>query len=119
MHRRSRATSFASLVWSDDVAKTPTTGQTVVFIVDLCHPQRSALDVQPFSQARLTPGTKYMLAVGRHGQLHGKDRERLGKSPPTWGFLPLFPVRNVSVRTPHTIRESRYFASLLRSKNAT
>jgi len=38
-----------SKVWSDDVAKTPTTGQTVVFIVDLRHPQRSAVDVQSFS----------------------------------------------------------------------
>jgi hypothetical protein len=36
-------------VWSDDVAKPPTPGQTVVFIVDLRHPQRSAVDVQSFS----------------------------------------------------------------------
>ncbi len=40
---------FRSKVWSDEVAKTPTTGQTVVFIVDLRHPQRSVVDVQSFS----------------------------------------------------------------------
>jgi hypothetical protein len=38
-----------SKVWSDDVAKPPTPGQTVVFIVDLRHPERSAVDVQSFS----------------------------------------------------------------------
>jgi hypothetical protein len=38
-----------SKVWSDDVAKPPTPGQTVVFIVDLRHPEHSALDVQSFS----------------------------------------------------------------------
>jgi hypothetical protein len=40
---------FRSKVWSDDVAKAPTPGQTVVFIVDLRHPERSAVDVQSFS----------------------------------------------------------------------
>jgi hypothetical protein len=40
---------FRSKVWADDVAKTPTPGQTVVFIVDLRHPQHSAVDVQSFS----------------------------------------------------------------------
>ena len=40
---------FRSKVWSDDVAKPPTPGQTVVFIVDLRHPQHSAADVQSFS----------------------------------------------------------------------
>ena len=38
-----------SKVWSDDVAKPPTPGQTVVFIIDLRHLQRSAVDVQSFS----------------------------------------------------------------------
>ena len=38
-----------SKVWADDVAKTPTPGQTVVFIVDLRHPEHSAVDVQSFS----------------------------------------------------------------------
>jgi len=40
---------FHSKVWSDDIAKTPTTGQTVAFIVDLHHPQHSAVDLQSFS----------------------------------------------------------------------
>ncbi len=40
---------FCSKVWSDEVAKTPTTGQTVVFIVDLRHPQRYAVDGQSLS----------------------------------------------------------------------
>ena len=40
---------FRSKVWSDDVAKQPTTGQTVVFIADIRHPHRSAVDVQSFS----------------------------------------------------------------------
>jgi hypothetical protein len=40
---------FRSRIWSDDVAKPPATGQTVVFIVDLRHPQHSAVDVQSFS----------------------------------------------------------------------
>ena len=40
---------FRSKVWSDDVAKPPTPGQTVVFIVDLRHPQHSAVDLQSFS----------------------------------------------------------------------
>jgi hypothetical protein len=43
---------FRSKVWSDDVAKPPTAGQTVVFIVDRRHPQRSAVDVQSFSSSR-------------------------------------------------------------------
>jgi hypothetical protein len=36
-------------VWSEDVAKPPTPGQTVVFLVDLRQPGRSAVDVQSFS----------------------------------------------------------------------
>jgi hypothetical protein len=40
---------FRSKFWSDDVAKKPTTGQTVVFIADIRHPHRSAVDVQSFS----------------------------------------------------------------------
>jgi hypothetical protein len=40
---------FRSKVGSDEVARTPTPGQTVVFIVDLRHPQHSAADVQSFS----------------------------------------------------------------------
>ena len=40
---------FRSKIWSDDVAKTPTLGQTAVFIVDLHHPARSTADVQSFS----------------------------------------------------------------------
>ena len=40
---------FRSKVWSDDVAKPPTTGQTVVFIVGLRHPQRCAVDLQSLS----------------------------------------------------------------------
>jgi hypothetical protein len=38
-----------SKVWSDEVAKPPTPGQMVVFIVDLRHPERSEVDVQSFS----------------------------------------------------------------------
>jgi hypothetical protein len=38
-----------SKVWGDDVAKPPTPVQTVVFIVDFRHPERSAVDVQSFS----------------------------------------------------------------------
>ena len=40
---------FRSKVWSDDVAKKPTTGQTVVFIADIRYPHHSAMDVQSFS----------------------------------------------------------------------
>jgi hypothetical protein len=40
---------FRSKVWSDEVASPATPGQTVVFIVDLRHPGRSAVDVQFFS----------------------------------------------------------------------
>ena len=40
---------FRSKVWSDDVVKTPTLGQTAVFIVDLHHPDRSSADPQSFS----------------------------------------------------------------------
>jgi hypothetical protein len=36
---------FRSKLWSDDVAKPPTTGQTVVFIVDPRHPEHSAVGV--------------------------------------------------------------------------
>jgi len=41
--------TFRSKAWPDDVAKTPTTGQTIVFIVDLRHPQCSAVDLQSLS----------------------------------------------------------------------
>jgi hypothetical protein len=40
---------FRSKLWSDDVAKPPTTEQTVVFIVDPRHPEHSGADVQSFS----------------------------------------------------------------------
>jgi len=40
---------FRGKVWTDDVAKTPTRGQAVVFLVNLRHPERSAVDVQSFS----------------------------------------------------------------------
>jgi hypothetical protein len=40
---------LGSKVWSDDVAKAPTPGQTVVFIVDIRHSERSAVAVQSFS----------------------------------------------------------------------
>jgi hypothetical protein len=40
---------FRSKLWSDDVAKPPATGQTVVFIVDPRHPEHPAADVQSFS----------------------------------------------------------------------
>ena len=40
---------FRGKVWAEEVAKTPTPGQTVVFIVNLRHPERSAVDVQSFS----------------------------------------------------------------------
>src|SRR5437588_2246917 len=50
MHaQRKQRSLLHSKVWSDDVAKPPTPGQTVVFIVDLRHPERSAVDVQSFS----------------------------------------------------------------------
>ena len=41
--------TFRSKVWSDDVAKTPTAGDTIVFIVDLRHPQQYAVDLQSLS----------------------------------------------------------------------
>src|SRR2546421_2453534 len=45
MHAQTKQSyTFRSKLWSDDVAKPPTTGQTVVFIVDLRHPQHSAVD---------------------------------------------------------------------------
>ena len=40
---------FRGKVWADDVAKTPTPGQTVVLIVDPRPPERPAVDVQSFS----------------------------------------------------------------------
>lgn len=50
MHAQTKQSyTFRSKIWSDDVAKPPTTGQTVVFIVDLRHPQHSAVDVQSIS----------------------------------------------------------------------
>ena len=50
MHARTKQRFiFRSKVWSDDVAKPPTKGQTVVFIVDLRHPERSTVDVQSFT----------------------------------------------------------------------
>ena len=44
-----RSYYFRSKIWFDDVAKKPTPGQTVVFIADIRHPHRSAVDVQSFS----------------------------------------------------------------------
>jgi hypothetical protein len=41
--------TFCSKVWSDDVAKIPTAGDAIIFIVDLRHPQRYALDLQSTS----------------------------------------------------------------------
>ena len=38
-----------SKVWSDEVAKPPTSGHTVVFLLNLRRPDRSAVDVQSFS----------------------------------------------------------------------
>jgi hypothetical protein len=67
---------FRSKLWSDDVAKPPTTGQRVVFIVDPRHPEHSAADVQSFSSARLLSSTKSMRAVGRQGYLQGRSWER-------------------------------------------
>jgi hypothetical protein len=50
MHARTKQRYLLhSKVWSDDVAKPPTPGQTVVFIVDPRHPQHSVVDVQSFS----------------------------------------------------------------------
>src|SRR5437868_10366848 len=40
---------FSSKIWSDEVAKTPTVGDTIVFIVNLRHPQQYAVDVQSLS----------------------------------------------------------------------
>jgi len=45
---RQSCTSYSN-VWSDDVAKTPTAGDTIVIIVDLRHPQCSAVDLRSFS----------------------------------------------------------------------
>jgi hypothetical protein len=44
-----RSYFFHSKVWFDDVAKKPTPGQTVVFIADIRHPDRSSVEVQSFS----------------------------------------------------------------------
>ncbi len=41
--------TFRGKVWADDIAKIPTTRQTIVFIVDLRHPQRYAVDLQSLS----------------------------------------------------------------------
>src|SRR6266699_1504655 len=47
MHSQTKQSyTFRSKVWSDDVAKTPTAGDTIVFIVDLRHPQQYAVDLQ-------------------------------------------------------------------------
>ena len=43
--------TFRSKVWSDEVAKTPTKGQTIVFMVDLRHPQRYTVDLQSLSDS--------------------------------------------------------------------
>ncbi len=43
--------TFRSKVWSDEVAKTPTKGHTIVFIVDLRHPQRYTVDLQSLSDS--------------------------------------------------------------------
>lgn len=40
---------FRSKAWSDDVAKLPTVGDTIVFIVGLRHPQHYAVDWQSLS----------------------------------------------------------------------
>jgi hypothetical protein len=40
---------FRGKVWAEEVAKTPTPGQTVILIVDLRHPEHSAVNVQSFS----------------------------------------------------------------------
>jgi multidrug efflux pump subunit AcrB len=50
MHARTKQLYiFRSKIWSDDVAKTPTLGQTAVFIVNLRHPECSTADPQSFS----------------------------------------------------------------------
>ena len=50
MHSQTKQSyTFRSTVWSDDVAKTPTAGDTIVFIVDLRHPQQYAVDLQSLS----------------------------------------------------------------------
>ena len=50
MHAQTKQRSLLrSQVWSDEVAKPPTPGQTVVFIVDLRHPERSAVALESFS----------------------------------------------------------------------
>lgn len=40
---------FRSKAWSDDVAKIPTAGDTIVFIVGLRHPPHYAVDLQSLS----------------------------------------------------------------------
>ena len=40
---------FGCKIWSDEVAKTPTAGDTIVFIVNLRHPEQYAVDVQSLS----------------------------------------------------------------------
>jgi hypothetical protein len=54
----------------------PQTKQHYLFIVNLRHPERSAVDVQSFSQAKLSLSSKSMRAVGRQSQLPGGSRER-------------------------------------------
>jgi len=50
MHSQTKQSyTFRSKVWSDDVAKTPTAGDTIVFIVDLRHLQQYAVDLQSLS----------------------------------------------------------------------
>ena len=44
MHAQTKQSyTFRSKIWSDDVAKPPIKGQTVVFLVDLRHPERSSV----------------------------------------------------------------------------
>jgi hypothetical protein len=43
--------TFRSKVWSDEVAKTPTKGHTIVFMVDLRHPERYTVDLQSLSDS--------------------------------------------------------------------
>jgi hypothetical protein len=40
---------FGCKIWSDEVAKIPTAGDTIVFIVNLRHPEQYAVDVQSLS----------------------------------------------------------------------
>ena len=41
--------AFRSTVWADEIAKTPTAGDTIVVVFDLHHPQRSCVDFRSLS----------------------------------------------------------------------